>query len=253
METEIALGRMHANLRALLELLGSSAPASRILRLPGVVGSCVPDTPDRSLLNVVTYERPVDLFAAHAQLDRDYRAAGVRAWSVWLMAGHDDVARFLEERGHKFDGGPMAMLLDLEELAALPLDALDWSQTADVAIFGRITDQAFGFPTPAFSAAMRRIDDPAVRLYLARDSGEPVSTVMTCDVEGDCGIYCVATLEAARGKGLSSRLMSAVLLEARRRGCATASLQASSMGYPIYRKLGFRDLGRMALWELRRA
>jgi GNAT superfamily N-acetyltransferase len=101
--------------------------------------------------------------------------------------------------------------------------------------------------------ALRRIDDPAVHLYLARDSGEPVSTVMTIDVDGDCGVYCAATLKPARGRGLGSRLMSAVLLEARRRGCTTASLQASSMGYPIYRKLGFRDLGETALWELRRA
>jgi hypothetical protein len=35
------------------------------------------------------------------------------------------------------------------------------------------------------------------------------------------------------------------LLEARDRGCRTASLQASSMAEGLYAAIGFRDLGRI--------
>jgi hypothetical protein len=37
----------------------------------------------------------------------------------------------------------------------------------------------------------------------------------------------------------------AALQEARRHGYASAILQASDLGHPVYRRLGFRDYGRL--------
>ena len=42
------------------------------------------------------------------------------------------------------------------------------------------------------------------------------------------------------------------LADARRRGCATTSLQATGMGRPIYARLGYRELDVIEMWERRR-
>lgn len=38
----------------------------------------------------------------------------------------------------------------------------------------------------------------------------------------------------------------------REEGMTTASLQASKAGAPLYERIGFRDLGFVEMWELRR-
>jgi hypothetical protein len=45
--------------------------------------------------------------------------------------------------------------------------------------------------------------------------------------------------------------MRQALADARRRGCATTSLQATAMGRPVYARLGYRDLGVIEMWERR--
>ena len=66
-------------------------------------------------------------------------------------------------------------------------------------------------------------------------------------------IYFVATREAARGRGLATRLLAAALVEARGRGCATSSLQSSAMGERIYDALGYRPWFRLHMYERRRS
>ena len=46
--------------------------------------------------------------------------------------------------------------------------------------------------------------------------------------------------------------MSLALHDARERGATTTSLQATKMGYPLYARLGYRDLGALQMWERRK-
>jgi ribosomal protein S18 acetylase RimI-like enzyme len=81
-------------------------------------------------------------------------------------------------------------------------------------------------------------------IYISRFDGENVSTLMAFDHEGDCGIYNVGTVPAARRRGLGTALTAHAVAEARERGCTTASLQSTEMAEGIYASVGFRDLGR---------
>lgn len=88
------------------------------------------------------------------------------------------------------------------------------------------------------------VDPGAFHVRVASVSGESVASAIACDHNGDCGIYNVGTLPQLRRRGLGSGLTALHLYDARDRGCATASLQATEMAQGIYATLGFRDLGR---------
>jgi len=89
------------------------------------------------------------------------------------------------------------------------------------------------------------------RTYLALLNGEPVATSQLFISAGVAGIYNVTCVPAARGQGIGAAITSTPLLEARMMGYKVGILQASSMGYPVYQKLGFDDFGKLSvyLWE----
>jgi GNAT superfamily N-acetyltransferase len=210
-------------------------------------------TPDRSIPNSVTYRDAAALEAALDDLAAAYDEAGVNAWTVWTPDVDHDAIELLEGAGHSFDGKPAAMTLDLSELAEIDIGDLDWDTSADPVDVGRVNDLAYGFEVGSFGAAIGTPPpDPAMRLYQARLGGRVACVTQTIDCEDDCGIYFVATLPDHRGQGLTTRLMHVALAEARERGCATSTLQASPMGYPIYERLGYRTFCRMHLYERRK-
>jgi GNAT superfamily N-acetyltransferase len=82
----------------------------------------------------------------------------------------------------------------------------------------------------------------AWRHYLARLDGAPVAITSLLLAAGVAGIYNVATVPEARGRGIASSLVAASLREGRHAGYHTGVLQSSEMGFPIYQRLGFRQV-----------
>ena len=60
-------------------------------------------------------------------------------------------------------------------------------------------------------------------------------------VGGIAGVFCVATIEAARRRGIGAAVTLAPLLDARAAGYQIGVLQASEMGYPVYQRIGFTE------------
>ena len=89
------------------------------------------------------------------------------------------------------------------------------------------------------------------RTYLALLNGKPVATSQLFTSAGVAGIYNVTCLPEARGQGVGTAVVLAPLLEAREMGYQVGILQASSMGYNVYRRIGFQDFGKLSLylWE----
>jgi GNAT superfamily N-acetyltransferase len=87
--------------------------------------------------------------------------------------------------------------------------------------------------------------EPSGRLYtryVAYQDGEAVGTSALLLHAGVAGIFAVATIPRARGRGIGMALTLAPLLEARRRGYRVGTLQATQMGFPVYERLGFREV-----------
>lgn len=249
MDDSTLWARMHANLRQFCRLTGDASPGARVEELPGVTASVVPATPDRSLMNSVAYDRAQDLERALPRLADIYAEAGIRAWTVWAPATDERAVRLLAEAGHVMDADPAVMCMDLEGFDLPRPDDLDLVEGPSVETYMELNDRAYGFEGPAFVTGIRRL--PGVVFHVARADGVPVACAGGHDHDGDCCITFVATLPEARGRGLARKLMVLTLREAIDRGCTTASLQATKMGYPLYAKLGFRDLGPLQMWERR--
>lgn len=113
-----------------------------------------------------------------------------------------------------------------------------WAHTAYEVLGAPNSDDA------PFVAAVSRDtldDNAATQYYLARLDGKPVATAGLCLAAGVAGLFLVATLEAARRRGIGTAVTMAPLLAARDRGYAVGVLQASEMGYPIYARMGFTE------------
>jgi GNAT superfamily N-acetyltransferase len=243
------LASMRANMRAFYRLLGDRSPGGEVVERAGLLASIVPSCPDRSIVNGVVYDRAEELARAHAELTEAYERAGVRAWTVWVPEADRSAAQLLEELGHRLDGVPRAMTLELANAELAGADAVVWEHTEDLASMASINEAAYGLPAGEFDAAMTAMSGAEV--YLARHDGQPAACVGALSHSGDCGIYFVATVPAAQGRGLASALMRQALIEARDAGCSTSSLQATRAGCPIYQRLGYRDVCAIEMWERR--
>jgi GNAT superfamily N-acetyltransferase len=83
------------------------------------------------------------------------------------------------------------------------------------------------------------------RWFLGCLEGKPVATSLLVLYKGVAGVYCVATLKEARGRGIGAALTKEPMLVAKNMGYDSAVLQSSKMGLPVYEKLGFKEYCRI--------
>jgi len=62
------------------------------------------------------------------------------------------------------------------------------------------------------------------------------------------GFYDVGVLKEERNHGIGGAMMASALRFARQRGATQAVLLASGMGYEMYRRVGFREVCKIAYW-----
>jgi GNAT superfamily N-acetyltransferase len=241
----------YVGLRTFCRGLAEASAASRLVELDGVTAAVVPAAPDRSIANSVMYDTAAGLESALDRVTREYEEAGVRAWTVWVPQHDREGPALLARAGHKLDGEPTAMAMELDRFERKPAPEVEIDDEPDPRELGRLNDRAYGFDGDQFAYALDR-RPPGMYQYVAIADGVAASCLGAIDHGRDCGIYFVATAPEARGRGLATELMARALMDARARGCQTTSLQSTRMGQPIYARLGYHDLGQLQLWERRR-
>ena len=88
----------------------------------------------------------------------------------------------------------------------------------------------------------------AWRHYLAFLEGKSVATSSLYSGAGVAGLYPVATIHQARGRGIATGLVLKLLRQARETGFRLGTLQATKMGFGIYSKIGFEVFCRFGFY-----
>lgn len=181
-----------------------------------------------------------------------YQAAGVRpTWWIDPQSKPDDLGERLERRGMVSEPVPAMRI----ESAAIPLPEVPFGVTLSWAVDPESVRAAmyliaagFGMPEALGGALadlmvpMARPGSPA-RTVVAQLDEIPVAAAQGILVGDAVAIFNVTTLEAARGRGIGAAVTLAILRDAIERGARFGVLEATDMGHPVYRRIGFRDVG----------
>ncbi|MGH7918361.1 MAG: GNAT family N-acetyltransferase [Candidatus Dormibacteraceae bacterium] len=178
----------------------------------------------------------------------------VRDVGWWAAARDDRLAGSLLARGFQWGWRPRWMAFDLAGPApALPappgialeevLDDVDW-QAADLPYHDPPWERRFG-------ALVRQ--RPGRTVILAVREGNAIRGKVILHVQADGsvgGVYECGVAETARRRGIGAALTAAAVRRARELGCRLAVLNATPIGEPVYRRVGFVPAGWGPTWWL---
>ncbi len=185
---------------------------------------------------------------------RRFFAAQGRGFTVLIRAHADaDLAAAAQEAGLLMLGEMPAMVLDRRLPDAVPPPGVELRQVTtdeDVAAYGAVMGAAYatyGMPTDVLPAMLSTLDTlhaPHIVAFVAWREGTPVAGAMTVVTHGVAGVYWVGTTPEARGRGLAELCARAAGNAGFDLGGRIASLQASPMGEPVYRRMGYVEVTR---------
>ena len=178
---------------------------------------------------------------------------------MWMTSPKDtphNLAVRLENAGMKRDDTPgMAAELSQIKLTGIP-EGLEVERVEGLDRLELYCDIMIrGYPLPDSIAGdwtrmmIKMGVDDSLRHYIGHMDGEPVATSTILLSDGVAGLYMVATLPEARGKGVGSYMTVYPFKEAEREGYRFGILHSTRMGYSVYRRLGFQDSCKMVGYE----
>jgi len=173
---------------------------------------------------------------------------------TWWMEPHlkpSDWQPALTKHGFGFSDDTPGMAVDLQALneAIGTVGGLEVRTVADeesLELWTNVFIHGYGLPSDwesiTFNLWKQLGFDLPIRNYLGYLNGKPVSTSTLFNGGGAAGIWAVATLPEARGKGIGAAVTLKSLQDAREMGYRIGVLQSSEMGFNIYKRLGFKHL-----------
>jgi GNAT superfamily N-acetyltransferase len=245
----------HQNMIETMAAGMANAPGSLVRREAGVA-LYASGLPVR-FFNQVTIEddrATPDRIAASVATVRERGAPFV----VHLRRGIDDPFRpLMTELGLVLPAGNAAMpgmALDPIPPATTPIHAGHVIRLVDdeAGMHDHIRTGALGFGMPEdllrAIVAMDTWQRPGNAVYVGYTDGEPVTTGLGVRTGPTIGLYNIATVEHARRRGLGAAMTERIAVDGVAEGCAVAVLQASAMGQPVYRRLGYRTVVEYDGW-----
>jgi len=212
------------------------------------------------LFNNVLGAAPADPQRAAAMVAEVQAALNARGlpllwWTLPDRLDESGLATALTAAGAQAVGATPAMELDLAQLPTDPLPpGLNLHEVGpeEFALWAEIAGRGTDLPPEVVQALREREPqipaDDGRRRFLARLDDAPVGTVCTIERDHEVGVFAVAVLAEHRRRGLGAAITLEPLRAAAARGCRVAQLQASPLGEPVYRRLGFVQRGEFRIF-----
>jgi GNAT superfamily N-acetyltransferase len=207
-------------------------------------------------LNVALVERaPEDPPAALGAAKRTFADYGFRIGLDLPRGRHPDVERAAAALGMVVGVSRPGMAATVSTLApATPPPGVEistlsldddleelWDMQATV--FGMRSDVVRAYLAPS----LLRV--PGIACFVARLDGRAVSSSLAIEIDESVGVFGVATLPDARGRGVGTAITAAAVDWARDRA-DLAWLQASEDGRRVYERIGFEVVSDWDVWVL---
>lgn len=173
----------------------------------------------------------------------------------WLSPSVEpaNLESMLQARGfrHVYDaGGMVAAMTDVPFHQASPVSIREVTKLHE---WARVLMHVFQRPEHEADVWIRVYENPLPgwASFAAYEGTKVVATSSVLCAGELAGIYHVATMPEARGRGIGAAVTLEAMRYAFNRGATHAVLQSSDMGAGVYRSLGFRDVAPLRLYEWR--
>lgn len=192
--------------------------------------------------------------------DAERQLAGV-PWRWWIGPDSDTgVAEALRDRGYHRNGAMPVMAVRLDQLpepslsapAGLVIEHVDGPEGIADYVDGYASSFGVGAglrdAVVAAESGLRTDLGRLIRL-VGRIDGRPVATSAVLISNGIAGLYWIGTDPSLRARGIGTALTAAAMQVARSEQALVCTLQASDMGAPVYRRLGFTQVSEVELYS----
>jgi len=248
------------NLRVAMRFFGEATGRGEVRSLTGV--DAMYSGLDYGVFNIAVLSEAVragggGLETRIAECGRYYGGRATR-WSFWLC--EDLLESAVRRRARTAFGecglrvisqppGMMSEELRAPERELPPVECVAVNDQAARDTFAGITSTCFDIPIKVSDAVYKpeRAWAGAYRGYVGLVDGRPVGIAATVEAAGVLGIYSLATLPDFRRHGIGEALLRAVVARARV-GKQALVLQSTEAGYRMYRRTGFRDVAKFAVY-----
>ena len=156
----------------------------------------------------------------------------------------------LSELGYKLEVTQTGM--------CVPLPLASENSAGDDSCIVRIGEEELAAWSDTVCRAFQKPDDKnAFRLMIHcdecyffawKENGEIIGTTLLYTKDGNAGIHEVGVLPEHRRRGIAATLVSHALREAAASGAVISTLQASDLGVPVYKTLGYQEVSRIQTW-----
>ncbi len=204
---------------------------------------------------------PEDVDRRIEDIVTEFRRRGLPLeWNVGASTIPGDLGLRLEAQGFEHVIRIPGMAIELRPLQetgrrTVGLTIEPVKTRGDLETYVRVGASAFDIPEVhvprivEIEANMADEDRQLTTQYVGRLEGKAVASCMLFLAAGVAGIYFVGTSPEARGRGIAEAMTRRALQDGRDLGYSIGILQASAMGHPIYRTMGFREYFHIDVYQ----
>jgi ribosomal protein S18 acetylase RimI-like enzyme len=241
----------HENMLEWLRLTFGRVPGGLVAQEAGI-GLFATGLPHPFFNQVVTDEG-----ATEAELTRAVDGIRRRGWPFYVVLRQPQDDGFVEVVRR------LALKHEADELPGMATEAIPDARpgpeelrihvVADAAALEDHATGLAGFGLPAELIRPFLGDElwllPDTTTYVGSVGGDPVVSGFAVRTGRAIGVFSIATVPGARRHGYGEAMTRRILADGVASGCDVGVLQASSMGRPIYERLGFRVVQSYAVYS----